>query len=558
MIFRLAITPSLIVLMICSLLSAQEPLALTLRYQTPVFESVDNPDQTVQHAFHRLTRQDNWSPTRTAVIVCDMWDSHHCVNAVRRVHELVPRMDSFLNTMRAQGAKIIHAPSSCMAAYENTPARIRAQTVPATEQYPTDINSWCDQIPSEELAAYPIDQSQGGEDDDPLEHQLWASQLASMGRNPRSPWVRQAEGLTIDHELDFISDNGSEIWNILTQYQLDNVMLVGVHTNMCVLGRPFGLRRLREAGKNVVLVRDLTDTMYDPQAWPYVDHFTGTDLVVAHIERFVCPTIASNQVLGGTEFRFSNDRRIRLAIIMAEDEYRTEQSLPIFAAKHLGRGFSVTYFYGSESDRSSIPGMEQIDDANALLVSVRRRPLPKSDLDLIRNFVAKGKPVLGIRTASHAFALRNQEPAAGLDVWPLFDSQVFGGNYTNHYGNNLKSTLSLPGSAHHPLLDAARHLDQISPGGSLYKTSPLAAGNRVLLLGTVEGQPAEPVAWTFVRADGGRSFYTSLGHVDDFAKPEFENFLANAIRWSCGQELCSLESTITQNQMHASGKGKQR
>ena len=80
----------------------------------------------------------------------------------------------------------------------------------------------------------------------------------------------------------------------------------------------------------------------------------------------------------------------------------------------------------------------------------------------------------------------------------------------------------------------------------------------MLLLGTVEGQPAEPVAWTFVRADGGRSFYTSLGHVDDFAKPEFENFLANAIRWSCGQELCSLESTITQNQMHASGKGKQR
>ena len=78
---------------------------------------------------------------------------------------------------------------------------------------------------------------------------------------------------------------------------------------MCVLGRPFGLRQMAKNGKKVVLVRDLTDTMYNPKRWPYVSHFAGTDLIVAHIERYVCPTITSDQLLGGKPFRFNNDKR---------------------------------------------------------------------------------------------------------------------------------------------------------------------------------------------------------------------------------------------------------
>ena len=68
-------------------------------------------------------------------------------------------------------------------------------------------------------------------------------------------------------------------------------MLMGVHTNMCVLGRPFGLRNLARSGKNVVLVRDLTDTMYNSRMWPYVSHFEGTNRIVEHIEKYVAPTI---------------------------------------------------------------------------------------------------------------------------------------------------------------------------------------------------------------------------------------------------------------------------
>ncbi len=74
-----------------------------------------------------------------------------------------------------------------------------------------------------------------------------------------------------------------------------------------MLGRPFGLRQMAKNGKNVVLMRDMTDTMYNPKAAPYVNHFAGTRLIVEHIEKYVCPTITSDQIIGGKPFRFKGD-----------------------------------------------------------------------------------------------------------------------------------------------------------------------------------------------------------------------------------------------------------
>jgi len=82
-----------------------------------------------------------------------------------------------------------------------------------------------------------------------------------------------------------------------------------VHTNMCVLGRPFAIRRLVAEEFSVALFRDMTDTMYNSRGKPFVDHFTGTDLVIEHIEKHLCPTVTSDQVLGGKPFRFSEDQR---------------------------------------------------------------------------------------------------------------------------------------------------------------------------------------------------------------------------------------------------------
>jgi len=62
-------------------------------------------------------------------------------------------------------------------------------------------------------------------------------------------------------------------------------------------------------GKNVVLMRDMTDTMYNPQRAPMVSHFRGTELIIEHIEKYVCPTVTSDQIIGGEPFRFKADTR---------------------------------------------------------------------------------------------------------------------------------------------------------------------------------------------------------------------------------------------------------
>jgi nicotinamidase-related amidase len=263
--------------------------------------------KTDGNTFKIVEETQAWPAKKTAVIVCDMWDAHHCLNAVRREEEMVPRMNEFLIKLRDREVLVIHAPSSCMDAYKDHPGRKRAQAAPTAKNLPKDISQWCKQIPAEEKGKYPIDQTDGGEDDDPVEHEEWHAKLKAMGRNPKAPWKSQHAGLTIKDE-DAISDSGVEVWNLLEERGINNVILVGVHTNMCVLGRPFGLRQMAKNGKNVVLVRDLTDTMYNPKKWPYVSHFEGTRLIVEHIEKYVCPTITSDQLLGGKEFRFNGDQ----------------------------------------------------------------------------------------------------------------------------------------------------------------------------------------------------------------------------------------------------------
>ncbi len=234
-----------------------------------------------QAGFEAKAKVLRWEPARSAIIICDMWDQHWCRGATRRVGELAPAMNRAVAAARARGVLIIHAPSSCMDAYKDHPARRRAQNAPKAANLPADISGWCNRIPAEEKGVYPIDQSDGGCDDGPA---------CPQG----SPWRKQIAAIEIRDE-DAISDSGVEIWNVLESRGIDNVLLMGVHTNMCVLGRPFGLRQLVQHGKNVVLVRDLTDTMYNSRSWPYVSHFQGTERIVEHIEKYVAPTIELNR-----------------------------------------------------------------------------------------------------------------------------------------------------------------------------------------------------------------------------------------------------------------------
>lgn len=218
-----------------------------------------------------------WNVSETAIIVCDMWDQHWCAGASRRVGVLVPKMNAVLDAARSRGAFIVHAPSDTIDFYKDTLPRRRMLQAPAATP-PVPIERWCKLDPSRE-APLPIDDSNGGCDCDPRCENFKA-------------WSRQHPGLDIAQE-DGVSDNGTEIYNYFRQQGIKNLALMGVHANMCVLGRSFGVRQMRQLGFPVVLVRDLTDTMYDPRSAPHVSHARGTELVVEHIERHWCPSVLS-------------------------------------------------------------------------------------------------------------------------------------------------------------------------------------------------------------------------------------------------------------------------
>jgi nicotinamidase-related amidase len=265
-------------------------------------------DENGQKRYRRSEQVAQWDPKKTAVIVCGVWDYHHSLTAVRRLEEMLPQMNSLLATTRRAGSIIIHSPSDCMPFYETHPGRTRALELPK-ENLPLRIASWNCRIDQEVGQLYPLDQTDGGDDHELERRDWWSKQLEKLGRNPNLPWKSQNDALRIDPGVDYISDQGDEVWAILKHHQIEHVLMIGVHTNMCVIGRPFGLRQLVENDMDVVLVRDLTDCMYNPAAWPYVDHYSGNDLMIAYIEQVICPTITSDQVTRGGPVVFTKDER---------------------------------------------------------------------------------------------------------------------------------------------------------------------------------------------------------------------------------------------------------
>ncbi len=226
-----------------------------------------------------------WKPAETAIIVCDMWNDHYCKSSARRLEAMLPRMNRTLNEARGLGVHIIHAPSGTMDQYEGTPQRKRMKSVkPSTP--PVPIASWC-YLDLKDESALPIDDATEPCDDD------------RVGARVRV-FNRQHPGLEIK-EPDGVSDSGPEIYSFIIQQGIKNAAMMGVHTNMCVLGRPFGIRQLKRLGMNVVLARDLTDAMYDPRQAPWVSHERGTSLIIEHVEKFWCPTVMGDDLTRTTK-----------------------------------------------------------------------------------------------------------------------------------------------------------------------------------------------------------------------------------------------------------------
>jgi putative membrane-bound dehydrogenase-like protein len=230
----------------------------------------------------------------------------------------------------------------------------------------------------------------------------------------------------------------------------------------------------------------------------------------------------------------------RLVILVGEDEYDAAKTLPVFAKEHLQDAFQLTFVLADPKHPNSFPGIAALDEADVALIFVRRRTPPVEQLAHLRKFVADGKPVVGVRTASHAFALRDgKQPPAGHAAWPEFDAQVFGGNYHGHYANHrgdapATQVWAAPDAKAHPVM-IGLPAEEFAARSWLYKVLPLGENTKVLMLGRVGDQkPYEPVAWTNTHVGGGRAFYTSLGHPDDFKLPAFQELLRNGVYWAAG------------------------
>jgi nicotinamidase-related amidase len=242
---------------------AASGISLNLRTRVQPFKGSDE--------WAEATLAKEIEPKKTAVIICDMWDNHWCQNAAKRCGEMAKKMDGVVKAARDKGILIIHAPSECMDFYKDSPARKRLQEV---KKIPLPKGADLPDPPC------PVDASSGGCDDNPTPKFFKA-------------WSRQHAAISIDEARDGISDKGDEIYSYLKGHGIDTILVMGVHTNMCILHRSFAIKPMTRLGMHCILVRDLTDAMYDPKQKPFVSHEEGTQRIIQFIEQSWCPTCLS-------------------------------------------------------------------------------------------------------------------------------------------------------------------------------------------------------------------------------------------------------------------------
>lgn len=219
-----------------------------------------------------------WLPEQSAVVVCDMWGYEHWSRgATERIDLLAPQMNTLVRRLRGEGLQVVHSPTHVVGYYKGTPARRRIQEVLLLEPPGPMIDYNFPLDPP-----LPINDSDGGSD---------------TGEEPprkfQRVWTRQHPAIEIDHSRDVISDSGVEIYSFLRGSNRLNVFIMGVHANMCILKRQFGIRQMQAWGFNMALVGDMTDAMYNPKMPPYVIHEEGTRLVVDYIREYFCPVVNS-------------------------------------------------------------------------------------------------------------------------------------------------------------------------------------------------------------------------------------------------------------------------
>jgi type 1 glutamine amidotransferase len=210
---------------------------------------------------------------------------------------------------------------------------------------------------------------------------------------------------------------------------------------------------------------------------------------------------------------------LKVCLISGAAEYESDASLSKLQ-DYLEKNYAAKCSRAFAKSESDLPGLENLDTCDVAVLFTRRLKLEGKQLERIKKYCLSGKPLVGIRTASHA-----------VQTWLDLDHEVFGGNYKNHYPEGPLTAVTLvESSKESPILQGVK---PYKSAGSLYKNPGVAKDVHVLLTGS-NGAHTEPIAWTRLYK-GGRVFYTSLGHQKDFAEPSYLRLIANAVMWTAGK-----------------------
>ena len=233
-----------------------------------------------------------------------------------------------------------------------------------------------------------------------------------------------------------------------------------------------------------------------------------------------------------------------IVIMVVEDpnNYEAPRTMRDFAEKQLRPlGHQVMIIDGDKPQPHHFAGLvEALKDADLLVLFSRRRFPPKDQMAAIRAHLDAGKPLLGIRTANHAFIPKPKEVVdPSLVPWPEFTDEVLGAPNTGYETKGLPYSVRIaPGAENSPLL-AGVNPANILGAQSLYKVLPLAADVTPLLIGTAktDTSPPMPVAWTRTYGEKkARIFYTSLGAPEDMQIADVRRLLVNAVKWTLNPE----------------------
>lgn len=218
----------------------------------------------------------------------------------------------------------------------------------------------------------------------------------------------------------------------------------------------------------------------------------------------------------------AGDRKpLRVCLVSGSAEYESDKSLALlqdYFTKNHPHVVCTRAFAASETD---LPGLENLEKCDVAVLFTRRLKLTGKQLERVKAYCTSGKPIVGVRTASH-----------GVQSWLDFDKEILGGNYKGHFQEGVPTDIALPkDDKDHPVLAG---FAPFKSAGSLYKNAGVAKDVQVLLTGSIPDH-TEPIAWTR-EVNGGRVFYTSLGHQKDFLEPSFLRLLANAVHWAAKRD----------------------